>query len=262
MSQKKTGTAVAAKRESLPVNIQALLDKQKQMVMDKIGKPTSSAIQIKQNKNFVLPNGEITEGPIDLVILDFVSMNTYYDGVYDPNNPAPPICFAIGDNPDALIPSVNALEVQAETCAVCPMNKYESAARGRGKACKNMRVMAVMAADAAVDDPIWLLRVSPTGLKAYDGYVRNLAQRNNMAAIQVVTKVGFDPKEDYPSLRFAPERVLEQDELGFFLGRLEEAAELIRVEPDYSHEEEEAKPAARKPAVRKPAARKPAAKRG
>jgi hypothetical protein len=254
-AKKAPSTAVATKRESLPVDVQALLEKQKNAVMDKIGRPTSTVIQIKQNKNFVLPNGEITEGPIDLVILDFVSMNTFYEGAYDKDNIASPVCFAIGDNPDALIPSVNAPEVQADTCAVCPMNKYESAERGKGKACKNMRVLAVMAADASDEDKIWLLRVSPTGLKAYDAYVRNLAQRNNVAPIQVVTKVGFDPNSDYPSLRFAPERVLIGDSLAFFLSRVEEAGELVRTEPDYSHAEEEKKPAKKAPA-RKPAARR------
>lgn len=256
MPAKKASTAVATKRESLPVDVQAILDKQKNAVMDKIGRPTSTAIQIKQNKNFVLPNGEITEGPIDLVILDFVSMNTFYEGTYDKDNPAPPVCFSIGDNPDTLIPSVNATDVQAETCAVCPMNKFESAERGKGKACKNMRVLAVMPAEAVDEDAIWLLRVSPTGIKAYDAYVRNLAQRNNVAPIQVVTKVGFDPNSDYPSLRFAPESVLDGDALNFFVSRLEEASELIRTEPDYSQTETEEP--AKKPAARKPAARKPA----
>lgn len=247
--KKATGTAVAAKRESLPSNIQAMLDKQKQSVIEKIGKPTSTVIGIKQNKTFSMPNGDITDGPINLVILDFVSMNTLYDGVYDPNDPSPPICYAIGENPDGLIASDKSPEKQSETCASCPMNRYESAARGRGKACKNMRLLAVMDPDADDDSQVWLLRVSPTALKAYDGYVRNLTVRNNLAPIQVVTKIGFDPGSDYPTLRFAPEST--HDRLDYFATRLDEAAELIRTEPDYaSYDDEPKKPAPKKPAPR------------
>ena len=250
--KKPAGTAVATKRETLPVNVQALLDKQKQDVMDKIGKPSSNVINIKQNKSFALPSGDITGDPQELVILDFVSTNMLYDGVYDPGNVQPPICFAIGDNPDRLIASDNSSDKQSDTCAACPMNRYETAARGKGKACKNMRLLAVMPADATEEDGIWLLKVSPTGLKSYDGYVRNLAQRNGLAPIQVVTKVGFDPNEEYPSLRFAPEAVLDGERLAFFASRIEEAGQLIRSEPDYSGYEapKPAKPAARKPTRR------------
>lgn len=247
--KKPAGSAVAVKRESLPSNVMELLEKQKQAVMDKIGKPSTTVIGIKQNKTFSLPNGEITEGPIDLVILDFVSVNQLYDGVYDPSAVSPPVCFAIGDQPDNLIASDRSIDKQSDTCASCPQNRYESAARGKGKACKNTRLVAVMSPDATEDDPIWLLKVSPTGLKSFDGYIRTLSQRSNLAPIQVVTKVGFDPASDYPSLRFAPEAKL--DNLEFFLGRMEEAADLIRQEPDYSgYEVEEKKPARGKSAPR------------
>jgi len=251
MAAKKPTTAVAMKRDSLPVDINAMLQKQKQAVMDKIGRPTSNMVQIKQNKTMVLPSGEISSEPQEFVILDFVSMNALYDGVYDPGNVQPPICFAIGENPEQLIASDKSPEKQSDTCAACPQNRYETAVRGKGKACKNMRVLAVMAADATDEDSIWLLRVSPTGLKSYDGYVRTLSQRNDLAPIQVVTKIGFDPNEEYPSLRFAPEAVLDNDRLAFFFSRLEEAADLIRTEPEYTAYEPPAKAPSKKPAPRR-----------
>lgn len=251
-ARKPTGSAVATRRESLPVDVSAILERQKQAVMEKIGKPSGTVINIKQNKTMVLPSGDITSEPQEMVILDFVSMNTLYDGVYDPNNVQPPICFAIGENPDNLIASDASPDKQSETCATCPMNRYETAARGKGKACKNMRVLAVMPVDATDEDSIWLLRVSPTGLKAYDGYIRKLAQQNGLAPIQVVTKIGFDPNEEYPSLRFAPASTLDPDRLGFFVSRLEEAANLIRTEPDYSqYESQDKKPAGKKPVARR-----------
>lgn len=251
-AKKPATTAVATKRETLPVNVQALLEKQKQDIVDKLSRPSSTGISIKQNKTMVLPDGTVTEGPIDVVILDFVSMNSYYEGVYDPNDPVPPVCYAIGDKPDNLIASDKSIEKQSDTCASCPMNRFESAARGKGKACKNTRLLAVMQPDATDEDEIWLLRVSPTALKAYDSYVRNLAQRNNMVPLQVITKIGFDPHSDYPSLRFAPDGV--HDRLEFFASRMQEAADLIRAEPDYS-EREQAEPKA-KAARGKPAPRR------
>lgn len=251
MAAKKPTTTVAVKRESLPVDVRALIERQKQGIADKISKPSGVVVQIKQNKTMVLPSGEITSEPQEFVILDFASMNTLYDGVYDPGNVQPPICFAIGDSPDRLIASDSSPDKQADTCASCPMNRYETAARGKGKACKNMRVLAVMPVDATEDDSIWIVRVSPTGLKSFDGYVHNLSERSGFAPIQVVTKMGFDPNEEYPSLRFVPAGALDEDRLMFFASRMEEAGKLIRTEPDYSaYEVEEKKPAARKPAAR------------
>lgn len=89
-----------------------------------------------------------------VVIVDAILENTAYAGRYDPNDKAPPVCYAFGrldeqknmaphpsmeDHPDYFVP-------QAESCAVCPLNEYGSADTGRGKACQNRARLALLPA--------------------------------------------------------------------------------------------------------------------
>lgn len=59
-------------------------------------------------------------------------------------------------------------------CAACPLNQYESAAKGKGKACKETRtVMVLMDGDLLPT----VLRVPPSSLKAWRSYVMRLSKR-------------------------------------------------------------------------------------
>ena len=44
---------------------------------------------------FKLRMARNTPGPMDVVIVDFVSSNSFYEHNFDPNNISPPACFAI-----------------------------------------------------------------------------------------------------------------------------------------------------------------------
>ena len=57
------------------------------------------------------------------------------------------------------------------SCADCEHNQYGSGANGRGKACKNSRVLYVLRPDGVLPIRITL---APTGNKPYDKYVENL----------------------------------------------------------------------------------------
>lgn len=230
-----TTTAVARKTASggAVVSIEAIraqLQTQAAAVNDRIAPPSGTAIRVTQDKQFVLPDGTKTPGPLELVIVDFASANTYYEGTYDPKNIAPPLCFAIGNEPTKLVASDNSPAKQAASCAVCPMNQFGS--NGDGKACKNSRVMAVLPPDATADTPLWLLRTSPTAIKGFDAYVAGVARMFNLPPIGVVTEVSLDPNSTYPSLRFGNPRPNEN--LVDHFARQAEAATALYVEPDVS----------------------------
>ena len=246
-TKKVCGTAVAVKKpaSSAIVSIQEQLKAQVAAQANKIAPPSGINIRITQDKKFQLPDGSKVDGPLDLVIVDFVS-------AYDPNNISPPACFAIHPEPKQMVPSDNSPVKQAEDCASCPMNQFGSA--GKGKACKNSRVLAVLPPDADEDTPLWLLTVSPTALKGFDGFVGSVARTFQMPPIAVIASVDFNPGETYASLTFSDPRPNENVAVHF--ARQAEAKELLTVEPDVSgFGQEPAKPA-RTPA--RPAARKPA----
>jgi len=53
---------------------------------------------------------------------------------------------------------------------------------------------------------LWVISVSPTGLKHFDKYVNTLADAG-VHPVEVITEISFDASEAYPSLRF---KVLEK----------------------------------------------------
>lgn len=245
-------TAVAKRANTSVANIQEMLKAQAAAMANRIAPPTGNKIKVTQDKKFMLPDGSRSEGPLDLVVVDFVSRNEYYEGSYDPNNIVSPVCFAIGPEPKSLAPSANSPDKQCDDCASCPMNQFGSA--GKGKACKNSRLLAVLQPDAEEDTPIWLLQVSPTALKAFDGFVGNVNRAFGMPPISVVVEVGFNDGETFPSLTFSNPRPNEN--LAVHFARQAEASELLAVEPDVNRQPavpaapaRGARPVARKPAV-------------
>lgn len=229
----KTTTAVAVKKPTSGnlVSIQDAMKAQLANLAGRVAPAAGSAIRVTQDKQFQLPDGTKTPGPLQLVIVDFIAKNSFYEGAYDPKNITPPACFAIGQNPLSLTPSPNAPVPQSTTgCNGCAMNQFGSA--GTGKACKNSRVLAVLPPDADENTPMWTLATSPTANKAFDAYVTSVARVFQAMPVGVVTTVGFDPNETYAKLTFTDPQPNEN--LVAHFGRQAEAAEMLAVEPDVS----------------------------
>ena len=215
------------KKSTSLVSIQDQLRELAAAAAGRIAPPSGNVIRVTQDKKFNLPDGTKSEGPLDLVIIDFVSRNEYYEGSYDPNNIAPPVCFAIHPEPKLMVPSENSSDKQSDTCAACPQNQFGSS--GKGKACKNTRVLAVLPPDADESTPLWLLKVSPTAIKGFDALIGSLS-RMQAAPVQMVVEVGFNTSETFSSLVFADPR--PNDNVAVHLARLDEAREALAVEPD------------------------------
>lgn len=229
-SAKAAGTAVAVKASSNIVSIQEQLRAQAAALNDRIAPPTGISIKLTQDKKFQLPDGTKVEGPLDLVVVDFVSRNEFYEGAYDPNAISPPACFAIHPEPKSMVPSANSPNKQNDDCTSCPMNQFGSS--GKGKACKNTRFLAVLPPDADADTPLWMLKVSPTAIKGFDSFVSSTVRTFQTPPVGVVVSVDFNPAETYASLTFSDVR--PNDNLAVHFSRQEEAKELLAAEPDVS----------------------------
>ena len=128
-------------KANLPVNYAEQLAKEAAEISKRIATPSGDRIRFNSNRSLITPDGGEGE-ELEVVVVDFVSSNLFYDGPFDRDNPQPPGCFAIGVEPSLLVPSPNSPNKQAETCSACPNNQFGSA--GKGKACKNTRLLAVM----------------------------------------------------------------------------------------------------------------------
>lgn len=227
-------TAVTRAKVALPANIAETLAAQAAAMASRIGSPSGDRIKITQSKRFRLPSGEESTGPLQAIIVDFVSFNALYDGPFDPNDITPPICAAIDREITSMSPFIDAPSVQHDSCSACPQNQYHSAARGNGKACQNSRLLAILPPDANAETPLMILKVSPTGLRSFDGYVASIARSFNMPPLAVVTEITIDPNLDYPSLRFGNPTPATPDQIALALSRSSEASTRLMTKPDFT----------------------------
>jgi hypothetical protein len=197
-----------------------------------IGAPSGNKIRTTQDKKFLLPDGEKVE-VLDAVIVNFGSSNTFYAEAFNRNKVTPPACFALGMDPRTMIPSENSLDRQADACNECPNNQWGSGNGGKGKACRNSRVIALMPTNADEESPIWILQTSPTAIKHFDDYVRNLTNRG-IPPLGVITQIYFDPGSTFASLRFRATAKLADEALPVYASRVKTAEQVLMAEPEYN----------------------------
>lgn len=191
--------------------------------------PSGDRIKI-DNKQFKLPNGD-TSDLLTGIIVDFVYYNAYYETAFDPNNIVPPSCFSLSPDPTSATPSDNSPDVQCDTCQACPQNQFGSA--GKGKACRNSILVAMLPPDADESTPFMLLNISPTGIKPFSGYLSSVL-RLQRPPYSVTTDVLCDPNVKYDTLRFTNPQPVDNDTLEMVRSRRAEARERLMVEPDVS----------------------------
>lgn len=230
----KATTAVALKKTSTSLvsiaAMQAALKAQTEGLKDRVAPPTGMKIRATQDKKFILPDGTTTPGPLELVIVDFATVHNYYEGAFDKDNVQPADCFAVGTDPKKMFPSANVPNKQSDDCQTCPMNQWGS--NGKGKACGNGRLLAVLPPDADADTSIWTLQPSATAIKGFDGYVAGVARSHQSMPIQVVTTVSFDENETYAKMVFSDPKT--NDNLPAHFARQDEARALLFAERDVS----------------------------
>lgn len=213
----------------------AILDLQKELKMEletiqqTIEPPNTRMINLK-GKVFTLPDGSTSSDPIDVVILDWRAYNLYFTGNYNPNKLEAPVCFALNKNISEMKPADSAPNPQNETCNGCPRNEWGSdPGGGKGKACKNTRKLAVISAHSDKKKDIFILQVSPTGIKHFEKMVNHLAKMD-LHPVQMVTRVSFVEDSAYPTLRF--EAVSQHEMLEEAMSFRDEAATLLDKLPE------------------------------
>lgn len=217
---------------NLPVSILEEMNREALQIADRIAAPSGDFISVTKNKTFRLP-GVDTEAPvITAIVLDWVSYNTLYDGKYDPKNIKPPVCVAIGKSEKELAPFPDSPKKAADGCYACPNNQWGT--DGRGKLCKNQRMLAVVSPTDQENGPIMVIRVSPTGVKHWDDYAKHIMQGSGPVThpCGYITEMSFDPSQDYASLRFKPLELNEQLQVAW--GRRREALTRLLTPPTFS----------------------------
>lgn len=202
----KKSEEVVKETPNLPVNVEDQIKKELAEQAGQIGALPSNKIKLAE-KQFTLPDGQASPGPMEVVVLDFVWFMAHYPGIYNSSSSQQPNCFAIGrDKPDSSIlkPHETVSKPLGTTCNPedCAMNKWKSSPTGNGKACKNQRRLIVVPPNFDDETEVMTMYVSPSGLKNFDAYVTRLKNEHNILPVQAVTEIRFDKDKSYPLLQF------------------------------------------------------------
>jgi hypothetical protein len=209
--------------------------KQKALALQKQIQSSGNFISTK-GKKFTTPDG--VEGKeLRAVILAAAIRHEYYDQPFDKDNPSPPVCFAMGVDKDNMEPHETSIEMQieeGENCNVCPMFQWRSDPNGKGKACKQQRILALLPAESPQGD-ILLLKVSPTGLKRINSYFGKISAGLGLP-VRYTTLITMHEESDYPSLVFE----MEGENKGWkdMWARVDEAEKVLEAVPQYTQAEE------------------------
>lgn len=232
-----TDIAVAAPDSKALMNAAAQLEKELESVDSSLGEESGFNIQITMKKTFRIPDMGETADPISVVILDWVTTRSLYATAYNPNDYQPPSCFAVnaptseGGVVRGMSPVEDSPDKQADSCDECPMNVFGTGRNGTSKACTERRVLAVALNPDDPESPIATIKVSPTALKRFDGYVK-LLKSKRLHPMSVVTTIGFDEHMEHSSLVFSMAGA--NPNVSAFLARRMEATGKLRTTPDFT----------------------------
>lgn len=217
---------------------------------NQVGQSSGNKLTVKPSGAFELPDGTNLGDEIRVVVVDFATHHDFYEGMYNPQNPAPPICYARGKDLSQLAPEADSPDIQNDKCSTCPQNQFGSGQNGKSKACKNSRALAVLIVDDEgshnePDAPMYLLKLPPTAIKSFDGMMNQVARTighpvkatvaitaENVGTYAQITFVDPEPNRDY----------------AIHANRRGEAADMLYRKPDFAAFEArqtQAKPAAR-----------------
>ncbi len=124
---------------------------------------------------------------------------------YEASTTSTPDCFSR----DGVIPS--GMNPVADSCQSCPKSAWGSGPNGKGKACRESKILIVNVEDTSFDQTIFELRVSGQSLKNLDHYVRQCGG-HQLPIWALKTKISLLKDSTYPIFQFSPEGLLSDEE--------------------------------------------------
>jgi hypothetical protein len=255
-SKKAPGTAVVSWQERLA----------QQAEVSKGMEESTAGGQFVSLKGGILSFNDVPfeDNQMAVIIVDALLENVFYEGEYDPDTPQGPKCFAFAKVEDELKPHptvVDAGNDMHSQCAGCPMNDWGSADKGKGKACRNTRRLAIIPAgkfDGKKFEPIEdvdhyktaaiaFMKLPVTSIKGYSTFVKQIGNSLKRPPHGVITKVKviLDSKTQF-KVTFEALTEVPDELMDTVMARHDEAAATIDFPYSPKDEEAEAKKPAKK----------------
>ena len=257
------GKKIAKRKGTSPANIRTKLKQIAKKQEERLSSEGGSFISM-QDGEFVYGE-DIIPQPMPVIILDYRYVNAYYADDYDPDVRQTPACFAINSERDELAPHPDCEDPQADTCKACEWNKYNTAERGKGKACRNTVRTALTPADKiTAANEVAMLSFPPTSLKSFNGYIRKTINVSELPSFGYITELSTEALGNKRAgHKIVPSFVdeLDDEQLAITYGLYEECQEDIEAPFQPAEEDEAPKPTRRKAAKKKVAKKKAAKKK-
>ena len=192
-----------------------------------------------------------------VIILASLFENVYYGGDFDSDTPSAPECFAFGtEGEDNMVPHPTVVadgRAKHTDCKTCPLNAWGSADKGKGKACKNTRRLAMIPAGTfdnkgvftaySLDDlkaaNVGYMRLPVTSVQNYANFVKGATTVLHAPPHTLFTKVYTKPDSKTQfKVHFEVISEIPEDYLVDIYGRHDELSAMIDF--PYSRPSEEA----------------------
>ena len=183
------------------------------------------------------------DNQMDCIIVSSMAENVFYSGDYDPDNITPPDCFALGEPGSGMAPHEDVPVPVNDHCAACENFKFGSASRGKGKACKEKRRLAIIpysekAEDLATGD-MAMMTIPVMSVKNWSTYVNTISAKHHRPSWGMATRVKVvpDPKSQF-RVTFADVKPLSDELISAVHGRLEAATMMLEAPYEMNPQEE------------------------
>lgn len=267
MGKPTKDTAVAVRKNTLPVNWEQKMKEDARRYKSAADNVAIGQFMSIRGGILAFQGTPVPGNKLRCVVLEAILENTYYKAEFDQDNPSSPVCFAFGraGEEEQMAPHEKSPEPQHEDCASCEWNKFGTAEKGRGKACKNGWRMAIMHADSLDGDlkdaQIAFLKIPPTSIPSWAGYLKQIAtQLGERPVYSLITEIAVvgDPRSQFKVTFTLVDVIKDRKVLGAVFAKHQEVSDGI----DFPYQPMEAAPKAAKPARRAAAAPARAPARG
>lgn len=205
-----------------------------------VERPALSQISTRAGQ-LVYQGQPIPGNKLPCIIIASAFENRYYDKPFDPNNRSAPKCFALSLNGQNMVPHDDVPEKQSETCEGCNLYKWGSDPKGgKGKACKQVRRLALLPASALVEGnirtaEIALISIPVTSAKNWANYVNNCAAEYARPPWAVISEITTQPdaKSQF-QIKFSTKGLVTDDMLSELQRRIPSVNDVLMTPYDVS----------------------------
>lgn len=160
---------------------------------------------------------------VEVRVLAAIGERTYYQDDFDADTIQVPDCYALDDDH----PHPEARNPQSDACGDCPMNKWGTGKRGRGKACREgARLIVVPANVPLLNAPMYTAKIPVTSLNTVTMFTARCSQAGKLAGEFVTQLSVAEDKKSFFKVSLAIKEHTADIDMTHLLAKQDQAYEL------------------------------------